>query len=283
MVTTPELDLDHLRSWIGREEQQSELLTPMIVQRLLATLDREGPTENGAIAPLLVHHCLCQFPAPTAALGPDGHPPRGGFLPPIPLPRRMWAGGELAFKSDAKVGDVITRNSVIDDVTLKHGRSGRLCFVTITHRFSSAGRELISERQDIVYRDISPSRPGASSSLPAAPEGSEQSSISMSAERLFRYSALTFNSHRIHYDVPYATGEEGYPGLVVHGPLQAMLLAQYAQDLQGPALRRFRFRSHSPVFGGGALLMNAHKVDGGLDLWTASPDGPIAMQARAEW
>ncbi|NDW02277.1 MaoC family dehydratase N-terminal domain-containing protein [Salipiger sp. PrR002] len=283
MLTTPDLDLEHLRGWIGREETASELLTPTIVARLYATLDREGPTDDGAEAPLLTHHCLCQPAAPTAALGPDGHPQRGGFLPPVPLPRRMWAGGALSFKTAPRIGQTVTRRSLVEDVTMKQGRSGRLCFVTVTHHVSSGGRDVLTERQDIVYRDVTPSRGGPAAAPPPAPTGEHQRSISTSPERLFRYSALTFNSHRIHFDFPYTTTEEGYPGLVVHGPLQAMLLAQYAADLRGRAPQRFRFRSLSPVFGGAPLLLNAQDSGDALELWTACPDGPVAMEARAEW
>ncbi|WP_417839552.1 FAS1-like dehydratase domain-containing protein [Tritonibacter scottomollicae] len=285
MLDTPDLDLDHLRGWIGREETASELLTPTIGARLYATLDREGPAETGAEAPLLIHHCLCQPPVATASLGPDGHAQRGGFLPPVPLPRRMWAGGEFTFRAAPRIGETVTRRSVVEDVTVKHGRSGRLCFVTVVHHITSDGRDVLTERQDIVYRDVVPQDNATSpaSAPPAASTGAQQRSISTTPERLFRYSALTFNSHRIHYDFSYTTAEEGYPGLVVHGPLQAMLLVQYAADLRGSAPQRFRFRSLSPVFGGTALLLNARESGDALELWTACPDGPVAMEARAQW
>jgi len=283
MPATPDFDLDHLRGWIGREEHASEPLTPNLVARLYATLDREGPTGEGAEAPLLVHHCLCQPTAPTAALGPDGHPQRGGFLPPVPLPRRMWAGGAFTFRTAPRIGETVSRRSVVEDVTLKQGRSGRLCFVTVTHHFSSGGRDMLTERQDIVYRDEPPAGAAPAAPPPPAPAGAQQRRIDTAPARLFRYSALTFNSHRIHYDAPYTTAEEGYPGLVVHGPLQAMLLVHYAADLRGAAPARFRFRSLSPVFGGATLLLNARASGDALDLWTACPEGPVAMEARAEW
>lgn len=283
MLTTSDLDLDHLRGWIAREETAFELLTPSLVARLYATLDRDGPTGEGSEAPLLIHHCLCQPTVPTSVLGPDGHRPRGGFLPPVPLPRRMWAGGALTFRTALRIGETVTRRSVVDDVTIKQGRSGQLCFVTVTHHVSSEGRDALTERQDIVYRDVTPPRGDSTIAPPAAPTGEHQLSISTSPERLFRYSALTFNSHRIHYDFAYTTSEEDYPGLVVQGPLQAMLLAQYAADLRGRAPFKFRFRSLSPVFSGAPLLLNARESNGALDLWTACPDGPVTMEARAEW
>ncbi|MEO1986446.1 MAG: MaoC family dehydratase N-terminal domain-containing protein [Martelella sp.] len=277
------LDLDHLRGWIGRDERASEQLTSMLVARLNATLDREWPVAEGVAAPLLIHHCLCQPTAPTAALGPDGHPQRGGFLPPVPLPRRMWAGGGVTFHDALRIGETVTRRSVVEDVTIKEGRSGRLCFVTVTHHFGSDGRESLTERQDIVYRDVATAGTAPSASPPPAPAGPYQRSMDTSPERLFRYSALTFNSHRIHYDFPYVTGEEGYPGLVVHGPLQAMLMAQYAVDLRGSAPVRFRFRGLSPAIAGKPLLINARENGDVFDLWTAQPNGPVTMEARAEW
>ncbi|WP_174803082.1 FAS1-like dehydratase domain-containing protein [Martelella limonii] len=290
------LDLDHLRRWIGRQEQAFELLTPTLVARLNATLDREDPTDEGAEAPLLIHHCLCQPTTPTASLGPDGHPERGDFLPPVPLPRRMWAGGALTFHAPLLIGETISRRSVVEDVTLKEGRSGRLCFVTVTHHLESGGRKALTERQDIVYRDPANLAPASQSPANAAPvkalaartpqpadAGEHQRIVTTPAARLFRYSALTFNSHRIHYDAPYVTDVEGYPGLVVHGPLQAMLLVQYAADLRQERPARFSFRSLSPAFGDRSLAVNARSTDNGFDLWTAEPGGPVAMEARAEW
>ncbi|MBU3261871.1 MaoC family dehydratase N-terminal domain-containing protein [Roseovarius sp. PS-C2] len=275
------LDIDHLRQWIGRKDHAHEVLTPTLVQRLYATLDRQGPTEEGADAPLLTHHCLCQPLVPTAELGPDGHPTRGGFLPPVPLPRRMWAGGALRFHSAPRIGEDITRRSVIEDVTMKSGRSGALCFVTLRHDFSSPHGPILSERQDIVYRDAPTGN--ANPAPTPAPQGDERREISASPAFLFRYSALTFNGHRIHYDQPYAREEEFYPGLVVHGPLQAMLLAQYAGDLMGRAPTGFSFRSMAPIFGGGSFCLHAQRQGDDLMLWTAAPDGPVAMEARASW
>ncbi|XDA97924.1 MaoC family dehydratase N-terminal domain-containing protein [Sulfitobacter sp. LCG007] len=281
MTAAEDPDLDRLRGWIGRTEQASELLTPTLVARLLATLDREDA--QGMAAPLLVHHCLCQTAVPTGRLSPDGHPPRGGLLPPVPLPRRMWAGGAIAFRSRPRIGETVTRRSVVADVTMKQGRSGRLCFVTVNHDISSDGREVLSERQDIVYRDIAPEGSGPAPAQAQAPDGTHQRRICMPPERLFRYSALTFNSHRIHYDLPYATGEEGYPGLVVQGPLQAMLLADLAAELRNAAPARFEFRSLSPAFAGVPLLLNARDAGDALELWTAMQGGPVAMEARAQW
>lgn len=277
-----DMNLDHLKGWIGREERASELLTPVLTERFLATFNRDGESFAGAEAPLLLHHALCHPVAATSELGPDGHPHRGGFLPPITLPRRMWAGGAIAFHSAARVGETVTRTSVIDDVRIKQGRSGTLCFVTVTHDYSAEGRAVLSERQDIVYRDA-PVPGTAPRTPPPAPEGVMRREVDPSPELLFRYSALTFNSHRIHYDLPYVTGEEGYPGLVVHGPLQAALLVQYAADLRSAAPARFEFRGLSPAFSGHPLVLHASEEDGAMRLWSAAPGGPVAMEARAEW
>lgn len=274
------LDLDHLRQWIGRQEEQSEQLTPAIAQRFNATFDRVSALDTGAEAPLLIHLCLGQPAVPTAELGPDGHPARGGFLPPVPLPRRMWAGGAFQFHAPIRIGDTVTRRSVIEDVTLKHGSTGALCFVTVTHHITSAGRKAVTERQDIVYRDAS--APPRNMPEPAA-KGTHSRSIAATPTLLFRYSALTFNGHRIHYDAPYVTGTEGYPGLIVHGPMQATLLAQYAADLRGAAPASFRFRSLSPLFDTHDVTLNARDDGADLTLWTAAPGGPTAMEAHARW
>ncbi|WP_126977159.1 FAS1-like dehydratase domain-containing protein [Frigidibacter oleivorans] len=279
-----DIDIDELRSWIGRSQLQHETLTPALIDRFNATFDRTGPSEPGTDAPLLIHLCLCQPAAATAALGDDGHPARGGFLPPVPLPRRMWAGGVFEFHAAPRSGETITRRSTIADVTLKEGRSGRLCFITVAHELSADGRALVTERQDIVYRDPPGGPSSGTSPAPVrAPQGQQVRTIRPDPVLLFRYSALTFNGHRIHYDRPYATGEEGYPGLVVHGPLQATLLAQFATDLRGVPPHRFSFRSLSPIHDTGRFTLNASESGGGLDLWTAAADGPVAMEARAEW
>ena len=180
-------------------------------------------------------------------------------------------------------GDIITRHSVVEDVVLKEGRSGSLCFVTVKHRYSNFETDCITERQDIVYREAA--APGARATTPpqAAEQGETSKSVAMSPVLLFRYSALTFNGHRIHYDHPYVTAEEGYPGLVVHGPMQAMLLAHYAEELRGKAPTRFRFRGLSPAFADAPLTLHARKTETELKLWTAAPQGPVAMEAEAEW
>lgn len=276
-----DVDLEHLRRWIGRTEANAEPLTAALAGRFLATLDRDVGIEDGQAAPLLIHLCLTQPAARASELGPDGHPGRGGFLPPVPLPNRMWAGGAFRFIAPLRVGSLVTRRSRIMDVQLKQGRSGPLCFVTVEHEMSGDGALAVVETQDIVYRAVTDA--ASASAPPSAPAGSHHRLIEAGATLLFRYSALTFNGHRIHYDQPYATTQEGYPGLVVHGPLQATLLAHLAQDLRGAPPREFRFRSLSPLFNNAAFGLHAVDDEASMSLWTARDGGPVAMQATAFW
>ena len=276
------MDLSHLQSWIGREQRDSEVLSPTLVRQFNATFDRSSDLSLGAEAPLLIHLCLAQPIAPMAELGRDGHPALGGFLPPVPLPRRMWAGGAFTFHDSIRIGEEVMRHSTITDVTLKEGRSGSLCFVTVDHEITSNGRKVLSERQDIVYRDI-PQAGGVAKPVEPAPLGGESRSVIPHPTLLFRYSALTFNGHRIHYDKPFCIEQEGYPGLVVHGPMQATMLCQYAADLRGVAPRAFSFRSLSPIFDDAAFTLNASGEGADLRLWTARTNGPVAMEAEATW
>lgn len=275
------LDMEALRNWIGRSETRSEMLTAGLVERFNATFGRTGLLGDGADAPLLIHLCLTQPAVPAGELGPDGHPARGGFLPPVPLPRRMWAGGAMSFHRPLRIGSTVTRHSTIRDTVLKQGRTGPLCFVTVDHEISDEDGTVLTERQDIVYRDADSSTP--QTQPVSAEEGGHRKRIAIDPVLLFRYSALTFNGHRIHYDQPYVTAEEGYPGLIVHGPLQATLLAHYAADLRGAPPADFRFRSFSPLFDTADLTLNAQETTDGMKLWTARPGGPVAMEAMAAW
>lgn len=275
------MDMNRLREWIGRSETEEEVLSTRIATQFAVTLDLPGEWTEGAEAPPMIHWCLAQGREPTRALADDGHPPRGGFLPPVTLPRRMWAGGELSFAAPLRVGGVVERRSTVVDVVAKEGRSGPLCFVTVEHVYRCDGVDALTERQDIVYREA------ASTHKPSqgqkAPEGRERRSITPSRALLFRYSAVTFNAHRIHYDIAYAREDEGYPGLVVHGPLQATLLCQYARTLSGKPPRRFAFRSHSPVFDTSDFTLNATQEGEVMQLWTAQANSPRAMVATATW
>lgn len=283
MTGGAKLDMAHLRGWIGREDVGMDIVSDDLARKYHATFDSPGEAPKaGEIVPRLIHFCLAQPAAPTAALGPDGHPARGGFLPPVPLPRRMWAGGAFVFHGDLRVGDAVKRMSRIADVVLKEGRTGTLCFVTVQHRVEANGTLVLEERQDIVYRDLDTAG-SAAKPPPIAEPGTHRRSMKAEAPLLFRYSALTFNGHRIHYDRRYVTEVEGYPGLIVHGPLQAALLCNYAAELRGAPPKRFNFRGLSPLFDDDAFALHADEEDAGLKLWTARQSGQLCMMAEAQW
>ena len=271
------IDAEHLRQWIGREAIAKDVLTRRIADGLLALLDRAP----GGPVPPLVHWCLAPDIVPMARIGADGHPERGDFLPPVPLPRRMWAAGALTFHDPLKIGDMIARRSRIADVAVKEGRSGTLCFVTVEHRIETARGLAIEERQDIVYRGETAA--GAPAPPPAPLPADETRTIAADPVMLFRYSALTFNGHRIHYDRDYARDIEHYPGLVVHGPLQATLLLNLAIDRRNgwhPASLSFRATG---AMHDGPLTLGAADDDDGVILFTADDTGRLGMSARAVW
>jgi 3-methylfumaryl-CoA hydratase len=283
---TEKLDLDHLRQWIGRSEEKTDVVTAHLVRALRATLFQEiGEPKPGDAAPFTAHWCLAQPVYPMSQLGPDGHPTRGGFLPPVPLPRRMWAGGELEFVEPLRVSDEMTRRSRISDVTMKTGSTGALCFVSVQHEISSPRGVAIRERQDIVYRDIAPAGQSAAPAKPtAAPAATHRESHMADEVLLFRYSALTFNGHRIHYDRDYVTKVEGYPGLIFHGPMQAALLVEFAAKLHdGSAPKKFAYRGVQPLFAPGEFSVNANESGAGLELWTANSDRVPTMKGTATW
>jgi len=282
---TEKLDLDNLRQWIGRSAQVSDTVTAQLTKGLRATLFLEiGEPKLGDAAPITVHWCLGQPVVAMSELGPDGHPARGGFLPPVPLPRRMWAGGELEFVDALRVGDEVTRTSRIADVTLKTGSTGTLCFVAVDHLIATSRGTAIRERQDIVYRNVSPA--AAASAKPAAPPPAAQHRETHMADTvlLFRYSALTFNGHRIHHDRDYVTRVEGYPGLIFHGPMQAALLVEFAAKLRGGRVpNKFSYRGVQPLFEGSEFSVNANMTDAGMELWTANSERQPTMKATAAW
>ena len=281
---TEKLDLDHLRQWIGRSTQVSDTVTAQLTKGLRATLFLEiGEPKVGDAAPITVHWCLGQPVVAMSELGPDGHPARGGFLPPVPLPRRMWAGGELEFVGALRVGDEVTRTSRIADVTLKTGSTGTLCFVAVDHLIATSRGTAIRERQDIVYRNVSPA---ASASVKSAspPPAQHRETHMADAVLLFRYSALTFNGHRIHYDRDYVTRVEGYPGLIFHGPMQAALMVEFAAKLRGGRVpKKFSYRGVQPLFEGSEFSVNANITDAGMELWTANSERQPTMKATATW
>ncbi len=274
------VDIDYLRSWIGRERSSTDLITPRLATSLYAVLDIDKPGENGAPAPAGIHWCIAPDIVPMSGIGPDGHPSRGGFLPPIPFPRRMWAGGSLTFFDRLRVGDEVTRSSTIKDVELKQGKSGELIFVTVQHDYATPRGLALTERQDIVYRKLETTTSRQSSTTPHEAIADYSRPIDANPVLLFRYSAITFNGHRIHYDEPYVTAEEGYPGLIFHGPLQATLLLGLAVELRNGELPdTFTFRSVRPLFSGGRVSINLRRDARMTSLWVSDQKGIVAMEA----
>jgi 3-methylfumaryl-CoA hydratase len=271
---------DDYSAWLGREEIQTDTLEPARTNALRAVLGEGAPRVAGDPLPALHHWLYFWNVQPSAALGPDGHPAKGGFLPPIPLPRRMWAGGRVRFLKPLFIGETVTRTSTILKIEAKHGKSGALVFVTVQHRFSGNDGLAVVEEQDLVYREpatTTASGPAHDSPVPDAPWRDD---IFPDPVLLFRYSALTMNSHRIHYDQPYATGEEAYPGLVVHGPLQATLLATFAARRLNAPVTGFEFRSEGPAFAGAKLHIRGEPDGTGARVWTAQ-GGSRCMIATA--
>ena len=273
--------------WIGKTETVTDTITATPYAALSATLDRD-PEEPPAGTPLPpLWHWLYFLPLyRQSEVGPDGHAQRGGFLPPVPLPRRMWAASQLEFKRPLRLGDAIRRVSTITDVSEKSGRTGALVFVKVRHeiRANDEASPAIVEFHDIVFReapkdvDVSPPR--------VAPAQSRwQRRVVPDAVLLFRYSALTFNAHRIHYDRKYVTGVEGYPGLVVHGPLIATLLLDLLREkLSDATVRRYEFRAVRPLFDTNAFDVCGEPARDGrsVRLWAKDHEGSLAMDATAE-
>jgi 3-methylfumaryl-CoA hydratase len=269
--------------WIGRQEDRQERIRASVVQAMAATLDLARAPQMGEPLPPGWQWLFFNPIVRRSELGADGHPARGSFLPPIELPRRMWAGSRIRYLANLPVEGEATRRSRILKIERKSGKRGALCFVTVEHSISCDGLQCIAEEQDLVYREASP--PGASAPAPERHGAVAQWSQAVQADTtlLFRYSALTFNGHRIHYDQPYARHEEGYPDLVVHGPLTATLLQQFALEHgDGRPLARFDFRGVTPLFVDQPFLLEGRRGDDGtLELWARGPQGELAMSAVA--
>jgi 3-methylfumaryl-CoA hydratase len=294
IVMTPEppfidpAQLAHWRTWLERTEERSDLVTAAALNGLAATLDRDDALAvAGTPAPPLAHWLFFAPQARQSEIGPDGHPARGGFLPPIELPRRMWAGGRLQFHQPLRVGDTITRSSRIARVDAKSGRSGTLAFVTVMHEVRTARGVAIEEEHDIVYREAPRADAPAVAPQTAPTDETFSRRIVPDPVLLFRYSALTFNGHRIHYDRPYVTEVEGYPGLIVHGPLIATLLMDLLRRHKPSAtVRRFDFMAVRPLFDTHPFSVCGRDEDGSdghrVKLWARDHDGMLTMRANAE-
>ncbi|MET0981965.1 MAG: MaoC family dehydratase N-terminal domain-containing protein [Telluria sp.] len=279
-----EFDAAHLQQWVGKTQVLHETVRPEVAAALAATLDEPDAPREGDPLPPLWHWTNFNAVVPWSQLGEDGHPKRGGFLPPVPLPRRMWAGGRFVFHAPVPIGAQVARTSTIASVSSKEGSTGRLVFVTVRHDITRDGELAITEEHDIVYRDLP--APGSAPPPPkAAPRDARWSrTIVPDPVLLFRYSALTFNGHRIHYDRTYVTEVEGYPGLIVHGPLIATLLVGLVRrELPDASLAQFRFRALAPLFDTEAFTVcGAPSADGStINLWAQNSRGELAMQAEA--
>ncbi len=275
------MDIAELRKWIGRRETLEDIASPVPLAGLAALLDHEMPPWAKNEVPPLGHWLYFLPRIRQSEIDVDGHPRRGGFLPPVDLPRRMFAGSALTFHAPMSINAQLKRISTIRDVTEKKGASGRLIFVKVRHEIEANGAPALTEDQDIVYREA------ASAPLLQKLEGAARVSertrrIVPDAMQLFCFSALTFNAHRIHYDRDYARGAELYPGLVVHGPFIAMLLLDHLLRLR-PALRlsTFRFRAKSPLYDTAPFDVCLVARDGGYDLWAIDANGREAMTAEA--
>jgi 3-methylfumaryl-CoA hydratase len=270
--------------WVGRAEEATDAITPRQVRRMAATLDQPCDAAEGAALPPLWHWMGWAPEAPMAGLGPDGHPARGGFLPPVPLERRMWAGGRLEFHRPLRVGATLHRRSEIIKLAEKAGSTGPMVFVTVRHEIALPEGLAVTEEQDIVYIAM-PDRFTPPPPVPAPATPAWEDSVPVDTVRLFRFSALTFNAHRIHYDLDYARQVEKYPGLVVHGPMQAMLLMAAAlRHRGGAAPASYRYRGVRPLFLGDRLrLLGLAEADGRQALCTATGAGLVCMQAEVGW
>ena len=275
---------ERLEAWVGRTDSRSDVVTAWPAVALAATLDRRDPEpKSGDALPPGWHWLYFLEAKPASELGPDGHPKRGGFLPPVELPRRMWAGGRIEFNRPLRVGDEIRRDSRILSIEPKQGRSGSLVFVTVRHTVSTGGELAVIEDHDIVYREAAKPGDPLPSAKPAPREALWRREIVADPVMLFRYSALTFIGQRIHYDLDYCRNVEGYPGLVVHGPLQVILLLDLARRLGPRPVRRLEYRALHPLFHFERFTVNGNPTRDApqAELWTANSAGNYAMAGTA--
>jgi 3-methylfumaryl-CoA hydratase len=270
------------QTWLGRKEFRADAVGAWPVIALTATFDRNDPDPGpGDVIPPGWHWLYFLEATPASGLGVEGHPKVGGFLPETGLPRRMWAGGRIQFIRALRVGDALRRDSEIVSIEPKQGRSGRLVFVTIRHTVTAAGEVAVVEEHDVVYREAA--KPGEPSPAPkpAPREAAWRREVIADPVMLFRYSALTFIGHRIHYDIDYCREEEGYPGLVVHGPLQTLLLLDLCRRHDARPVTRIEYRALHPVFHFERFSINGIPSPDGAtsELWTANAAGNYGMRA----
>ncbi len=279
------VDIDHLRKWIGKIDNVTDYVTPIVEQRYRATLNMDiGNPKDGDPVTSGLHWMLGWNLVKNDELGVDSHPALGEFLPPVPLPRRMWAGSEIKVLKPIRVGDKVVKQSTVADIQVKEGRTGLLCFVTAEYNFLVNDEVTINEKHNIVYRDISKSGGGSgySKDIPEKADLSEK--IFMHPTIWFRYSAIGFVGHRIHYDHPYTVNEENYPGLIVHGPLQATYLLRAAEKLMGKPVKSFTHKVMAPVFANSEYMVGVDKMDdGSVSCWGATKEFGVTMRAEAKF
>ncbi len=274
------MNIEELKKWIGSSETSEDIITSSLEQRFRATLDIDpGNPKTGDTASSGIHWTLAPPVYKHSDLGKDSHPKKGGFLPPITLPRRMWAGCETDFYSKLYIGDKVTKISTVDDITLKEGRSGKLCFVKAKYQFYVNNKIKIKEFHNIVYRDINTNQNVQKVKLPFDTFDDEKS-IYTHPTIMFRYSAITFNGHRIHYDYPYSIKEEFYPDLVFHGPLQATLLLNLSETNAKKKVKKFIHKGVSPVFANMNLKLKLKRhSDKEYHLFSETETNGMAMEA----
>ena len=279
------VDIDHLRKWIGKIDNVTDYVTPIVEQRYRATLNMDiGNPKDGDPVTSGLHWMLGWNLVKNDELGVDSHPALGEFLPPVPLPRRMWAGSEIKVLKPIRVGDKVIKQSTVADIQVKEGRTGLLCFVTAEYNFLVNDEVTINEKHNIVYRDISKSGGGSGYSKDIPEKADLIEKIFMHPTILFRYSAIGFVGHRIHYDHPYTVNEENYPGLIVHGPLQATYLLRAAEKLMGKPVKSFTHKVMAPVFADSEYMVGVDKMDdGSASCWGATKEFGVTMRAEAKF
>ena len=279
---TDSSDFDYLQRWVGKEHLDRDAASVRHANLMAATIDHAGPLAEGDALPPLWHWLYFHEGLPASRLGVDGHAARGGFLPPVQLSNRLWAGGRLQFDAEIPLGATMDKRSQVLSVEHKRGASGEVVFVTVLHEIHVDGRRCVREEHDIAYKNPSPpgkDRPAAISA--DIPETSD--TWTPDIVQLFRYSALTFNSNRVHYDIDYCRTVEGYDGIVIHGPLTATMLAGLATRVAKAPLRRFDYRARKPALLGQSLSL-ASRVEGShARVWATLPEGQVVMEAQAQW
>ena len=278
----------NLQDWVGRSSTEGDVASGVSAARLATLLDQDPQAGTGPLTLFPLGHWLhfAEDDVPMSDLGKDGHVKLGGFMPPVGLPRRMWAGSQLEFHAPIFAGQALSRTTTIESITEKTGGSGRLCFVVLRHEVSADGVLATTDRHTIVYREATSAPDGSAAKPPRAdtpaPEGWDWlRTVRPNEVMLFRYSALTFNSHRIHYDHPYVTQTEGYPGLVTHGPLTAtLLLDAFMKNHPDATIATYDFRAKSPLFANEQIHLVGRRTDSGVhELQAIAPDGKTAIVA----